>query len=35
MDSLFQNGSVWLRADFHLHTKADKDFTYKGEEMIL
>lgn len=29
---LFQNGSVWLRADFHLHTKADKEFTYKGEE---
>ena len=32
MDSLFQNGSVWLRADFHLHTKADKEFMYKGEE---
>lgn len=29
---LFQNGSVWLRADFHLHTKADKEFSYKGED---
>lgn len=25
-NSLFQNGSEWLRADFHLHTKADKEF---------
>lgn len=25
-NTLFQNGSVWLRADFHLHTKADKEF---------
>lgn len=31
-NSLFQNGSVWLRADFHLHTKADKEFSYKGED---
>lgn len=31
-NSLFQNGSVWLRADFHLHTKADKEFSYNGEE---
>jgi hypothetical protein len=22
----FQNGSSWMRADFHLHTKADKEF---------
>jgi hypothetical protein len=29
---LFKNGSVWLKADFHLHTKADKEFVYKGEE---
>lgn len=28
----FQYGSVWLRADFHLHTKADKEFTYKGKD---
>jgi len=32
-DKLFQNGSEWLRADFHLHTKADKGtFKYNGEE---
>jgi len=28
----FLNGSVWLRADFHLHTKADKEFKYTGED---
>ncbi len=27
----FPQGSQWLRADFHLHTKADKEFSYKGE----
>lgn len=29
---IFKYGSTWLRADFHLHTKADKQFVYKGEE---
>jgi len=29
---IFKNGSTWLRADFHLHTKADKEFDYSGEE---
>ncbi|MFH1097062.1 MAG: TrlF family AAA-like ATPase [Candidatus Desantisbacteria bacterium] len=29
---LFKNGSVWLKADFHLHTKADKEFLYNGTE---
>lgn len=29
---LFQNGATWLRADFHLHTKADKEFVYSGNE---
>ena len=29
--SLFENGSLWLKADFHLHTKADKEFQYDGE----
>ena len=29
--SIFQNGSVWLRTDFHLHTKADKEFTWTGD----
>ena len=31
MDNIFQNGSKWLRADFHLHTKADRgQFIYTG-----
>jgi len=29
---IFTNGSTWLKADFHLHTKADKEFTYTGAE---
>ncbi|MBE5875709.1 MAG: hypothetical protein E7290_02330 [Lachnospiraceae bacterium] len=29
---MFENGSEILRVDFHLHTKADKEFTYQGEE---
>lgn len=29
---LFKHGSVWLKADFHLHTKADKEFKYTGED---
>ena len=28
----FPNGSTWIRADFHLHTKADKEFSFTGEE---
>ena len=30
---LFENGSTWLRADFHLHTKADKrEFKYIDDD---
>lgn len=29
---IFKNGSTWLRADFHLHTKADNEFVYKGPD---
>lgn len=29
---IFENGAIWLRADFHLHTKADKEFAYTGNE---
>lgn len=32
MKNIFQNGSEWLRFDCHLHTKADKEFTYSWEE---
>ena len=24
--NIFKNGATWLRADFHLHTKSDKEF---------
>jgi len=30
--NIFEHGSTWLRADFHLHTKADNEFIYSGEE---
>ncbi|HNV68751.1 MAG TPA: histidinol-phosphatase [Candidatus Ozemobacteraceae bacterium] len=32
MPQIFAHGSRWVRADFHLHTKADKQFAYAGEE---
>jgi hypothetical protein len=27
----FPSGAEWIRADFHLHTKADKGFSYSGD----
>ncbi|MFZ4455471.1 MAG: TrlF family AAA-like ATPase [Bacteroidales bacterium] len=30
--NIFKNGATWLRADFHLHTKADKEFSYTDNE---
>lgn len=30
--NIFKNGAIWLRADFHLHTKADKEFVFKENE---
>jgi chromosome segregation protein len=32
MNESFLQGSQWLQADFHLHTKADKEFSYCGED---
>lgn len=29
-DNIFYDGMKWLRADFHLHTRADKEFQYSG-----
>ncbi len=29
---VFQHGTDWVRADFHLHTRRDKEFKYAGEE---
>ena len=31
-NNIFTHGSTWLRADFHLHTRADKEFAYAGKE---
>lgn len=30
--NIFKNGSAWMRADFHLHTKSDKEFSYTGKD---
>lgn len=29
---MFENGLEWLKADFHLHTRKDKEFKYDGED---
>lgn len=29
--TLFEHGSAWVRADFHMHTLADREFTYSGD----
>jgi chromosome segregation protein len=29
--SLFTHGSKWIRADFHMHTLADKEFSHSGD----
>jgi predicted ATPase/cell division protein ZapA (FtsZ GTPase activity inhibitor) len=29
---IFEHGSRWIRADFHLHTRADKEFKFDGED---
>lgn len=31
-DTSFPHGATWVRADFHLHTRADKEFAYAGDE---
>lgn len=31
MYPVFENGSCWVKVDFHLHTRADKEFRYGGE----
>lgn len=31
-ESIFRNGSIWLRGDFHLHTRADDEFVYTGDK---
>ena len=29
---VFRSGATWVRADFHLHTKADRAFKYFDNE---
>lgn len=29
---MFKHGTQWVRADFHLHTRKDKEFNYSGVE---
>lgn len=29
---MFENGCEWVRCDFHLHTRKDKEFKYEGED---
>lgn len=31
MGTVFAQGAQWLRADFHLHTRADREFEYAGD----
>ena len=31
-NEVFSNGSRWLKADFHLHTRADKEFRSLGKD---
>lgn len=34
-NDFFDRGMRWLRADFHLHTKADKEFKYSGTDEVF
>ncbi|MCB2262524.1 MAG: hypothetical protein LGR52_06230 [Candidatus Thiosymbion ectosymbiont of Robbea hypermnestra] len=31
-EDIFSHGSRWLRADFHLHSRADREFRYDGDD---
>jgi ABC-type cobalamin/Fe3+-siderophores transport system ATPase subunit len=31
-NSVFPHGTRWLRADFHLHTRVDNEFSYSGDD---
>jgi energy-coupling factor transporter ATP-binding protein EcfA2 len=32
MGDVFAHGAQWIRADFHLHTRADREFKYTGDD---
>ena len=29
---VFSEGAQWVRADFHLHTRADREFKFAGDD---
>jgi len=31
---LFDNGAAWVKADFHLHTRADHEFAYEDQDRL-
>lgn len=31
-NAVFEKGAEWIRADFHLHTRADREFKYSDDE---
>lgn len=32
MGAIFPQGAQWIRADFHLHTRADREFKFTGDD---
>lgn len=32
IEAIFIQGAQWIRADFHLHTRADREFKYSGDD---
>jgi len=32
MGGIFTQGAQWIRADFHLHTRADREFKFTGDD---
>ena len=32
MPTMFGQGAQWVRADFHLHTRADRAFKFTGDD---
>ena len=32
MGTVFTQGAQWVRADFHLHTRTDREFKYTGDD---
>ncbi|WP_321787099.1 hypothetical protein [Burkholderia pyrrocinia] len=32
LNTVFAQGAQWIRADFHLHTRADCEFKFTGDD---